>query len=84
MKQENIDLLYQRIGEFVVSFQWLEHLFRQIGWFIADPNREVWPPKILRSEKNDALLVKVKKMYHEAMINNMGRNLVQSRIILLF
>jgi hypothetical protein len=71
-KPENIDLLYQKIGEFVVSFQWLEHRFRQMGWLIADPKRQIWPPKILRSEKNCLLLSKVEKMYNETMDKQHG------------
>ncbi len=69
---ENIDLLYQRIGEFVVSFQWLEHRFREIGWFIADPDRQIWPPEILRDETNNLLLIKVEEMYNKAMDKQYG------------
>lgn len=57
------DILYQRIGELVVSFQWIEHLIRQIGWYINDPQRMQWPPTILRSETNHDLLEKVKSIY---------------------
>jgi hypothetical protein len=32
-----MDKIYQRIGEFVVCFQWLEDLIRQIGWLVIDP-----------------------------------------------
>ncbi len=38
------DRIYQRIGEFVVCFQFLENQFREIGWFILDPARQEWPP----------------------------------------
>src|SRR5258705_724963 len=64
---QNIDLLYQQIGEFVVSFQWYEHKFREIGWLINDPERKHCPPLILRRETNKDLLNKVLEMYCEAM-----------------
>ena len=31
------DKVYQRIGEFVVSFQFIENQLRQIGWLLLDP-----------------------------------------------
>ena len=61
--ETNTDLLYQRIGEFAVSFQWIEHLVRQIGWLISDPHRKKWPPLILRVESNTQLLTKVEHLY---------------------
>jgi len=66
-KPENTDLLYQRIGEFVISFQWIEHRFRELGWLIADPDRKIWPPEILRDETNNLLLIEVERMYNKAM-----------------
>jgi hypothetical protein len=57
------DKIYQRIGEFVVCYQWIESKFRQIGWLILDPTRTEWPPKHLRSESNKELIDKVKDMY---------------------
>ena len=36
-KSLNTDKIYQRIGEFVVCYQWLENKFREIGWLILDP-----------------------------------------------
>lgn len=53
------DGVYRRIGEFVVSFQWVEDKFREIGWFILDPDRRTWPPRNLRSENSDQLAKKV-------------------------
>ncbi len=29
--------LYRSIGEFIVSFQWIENKPREIDWFILDP-----------------------------------------------
>ena len=57
------NLLYQKIGEFVVSFQWLEHRLREIGWLITDPNRKIWPPKDLRDDSNVQLLNKIEIIY---------------------
>lgn len=57
------DLLYQRIGEFVVSFQWIEHRLREMGWLITDPERKVWPPRDLREESNSQLLDKIEEIY---------------------
>ena len=65
-----MDKIYQRIGEFVVCFQWLEDLIRQIGWFIIDPERKVWPPQDLREESNSQLLHKVEKLYYEILEKN--------------
>lgn len=59
----NPDLLYQKVGEFVVSFQWIEHRLREIGWLINDPQRKVWPPLDLREESNSQLLNKVEEIY---------------------
>ena len=57
------DRLMQRIGEFVVSFQWLEDKFRDIGWLIEDPTRMSWPPKTLRNLTNFDLLNNVERAY---------------------
>jgi hypothetical protein len=59
--------IYQRIGEFVVSFQWLESRLREIGWFILDPVRSEWPPKDLRNLTNEKLIDKVHKLFIEAL-----------------
>ena len=59
----NTVLLYQKIGEFVVSFQWLEHRLREIGWLITDPNRKIWPPKDFRDDSNVQLLNKIEIVY---------------------
>ncbi|AZI24159.1 hypothetical protein EA772_01905 [Pedobacter sp. G11] len=56
-------LIYQKIGEFVVSFQWLEHRLREIGWLIIDPKRNSWPPKELRDDTNVQLLNKIETLY---------------------
>lgn len=63
MNPEEESKLYQRIGEFVVSFQWIEHRLREIGWYCIDPYRSKWPPLSLRSEGNSELLEKVKKVF---------------------
>jgi len=57
------DKLYQRIGEFVVSFQWIENRLREIGWLILDPNRNEWPPRALRNLTNNDLVNEVKALY---------------------
>ena len=57
------DKIYQRIGEFVVSYQWVEDKFRQIGWLILDPKRIDWPPKSLRNESSKDLIDKVAALY---------------------
>lgn len=56
---------YQSIGEFVVTFQWVENKYREIGWFILDPSRNNWPPTELRKETNAELINKVTKMFLE-------------------
>jgi hypothetical protein len=57
------DKIYQRIGEFVVCFQFVENLLREIGWFILDPAREQWPPESLRDETSYQLAEKVKSLF---------------------
>jgi hypothetical protein len=59
----NTDKLYQRIGEFVVSFQWLENRLREIGWLILDPDRNEWPPRTLRNLTNNDLVNEVESLY---------------------
>jgi hypothetical protein len=61
------DLIYQRIGEFIVSFQWLENKLREIGWFILDPERSQWPPTGLRNLTNEKLVDKVHWLFDEAL-----------------
>lgn len=63
----NESQIYQRIGEFVVSFQWLENRVREIGWFILDPSRKEWPPKHLRNESTDKLFTKVERLFLQAL-----------------
>ena len=65
MSQE--DLVYQRIGEFIVSFQWLENQLREIGWFILDPTRSDWPPRDLRNLTNHDLVNRVHQLFIEAL-----------------
>jgi hypothetical protein len=65
---QDIDLIYQRIGEFVVSFQGLENRIREIGWFILDPKRVDWPPKGLRNLDNKPLVDKVHKLFQTAIV----------------
>lgn len=40
-----IDKAYRSISQFVVTFQWIENKYREIGWFIIDPERKNWPPR---------------------------------------
>jgi hypothetical protein len=54
---------YQAIGEFVIVFQWVENLYRQIGWFILDPERKQWPPMQLRVETNYKLINTVTDLF---------------------
>jgi len=61
------DLVYQRIGEFAVSFQWLEDKLREIGWFILDPERSQWPPAGLRNLTNEKLVDGVHQLFAEAL-----------------
>lgn len=63
----NESYIYQRIGEFVVSFQWLEGKIREIGWFILDPSRKEWPPKQLRNESTEKLFTKVEQLFMQAL-----------------
>ena len=60
-------LVYQRIGEFTVSFQWVENKLREIGWFIMDPDRKVWPPTGLRALTNEKLIDKVHELFRQAL-----------------
>lgn len=58
--------VYKRIGEFVVSFQWLENKLREIGWFVLDPKREEWPPTALRRLTNSDLIEEVHRLFRDA------------------
>lgn len=64
---QNEDIVYQRIGEFTVSFQWLENKLREIGWFILDPERSQWPPTSLRNLTNEKLVDKVHELFVDAL-----------------
>jgi hypothetical protein len=61
------DQIYQRIGEFAVSFQWLENKLREIGWFILDPDRVQWPPPGLRNLTNEKLVERVHELFVQAL-----------------
>lgn len=63
----NEALVYQRIGEFTVSFQWLENKLREIGWYVIDPNRREWPPKDLRTLTNEKLIDRVHELFLQAL-----------------
>ena len=65
MSKESI--VYQRIGEFAVSFQWIENKLREIGWFILDPERSQWPPSGLRNLTNEKLVDKVHQLFVQAL-----------------
>lgn len=60
-------LVYQRIGEFTVSFQWIENKLREIGWFVLDPDRKNWPPKDLRTLTNQRLIDRVHELFLQAL-----------------
>ncbi|MCB0724192.1 MAG: hypothetical protein KDC73_05780 [Ignavibacteriae bacterium] len=74
MKEFNADKVYQAIGEFVVSFQWVENRFREIGGLILDPERKNWPPLAFRNESNYNLINKVKNHYMDLMGRLRGDN----------
>jgi hypothetical protein len=59
--------VYQRVGEFVVSFQWLENRIREIGWFVLDHGRKNWPPTELRDDSAAVLFKKVKGLVLDAL-----------------
>lgn len=63
----NEQVVYQRIGEFAVSFQWIENKLREIGWFVIDPHRKKWPPPDLRNLTNERLVDKVHDLFLEAL-----------------
>ncbi|MCU1269198.1 MAG: hypothetical protein JWN74_492 [Acidobacteriaceae bacterium] len=63
MEPLNTDKVYQRIGEFVVCFQWMEDKFRQIGSLILDPIRKEWPPMSLRNLSNKKLIDQVETLF---------------------
>ena len=63
MSLNNEDKIYQRIGEFAVSFQWLENKLREIGWLILDPERSKWPPTELRNLTNEKLIDRVYDLF---------------------
>ncbi|MBK9165898.1 MAG: hypothetical protein IPM24_00360 [Bryobacterales bacterium] len=65
MTQE--ERVYQRIGEFAVSFQWIENKLREIGWLIMDPSRSNWPPIGLRSLTNERLIDRVHELFVDAL-----------------
>lgn len=62
----DISHIYQRVGEFTISYQFIEHQLRQIGWFILDPNRKIWPPRALRDLSSSRLAGKVHSLFKKA------------------
>ncbi|KAA0209683.1 hypothetical protein EDM80_14190 [bacterium] len=61
------DNVYRHIGEFAVSFQWIENKLREIGWLILDPARSNWPPPGLRNLTNEKLIERVHELFSEAL-----------------
>jgi hypothetical protein len=61
--EPDIDDVYGAIGEMVVHFQLAENTYRQIGWFILDPERKQWPPMGLRRISNSRLIDTVTDMF---------------------
>lgn len=57
--------LYQSIGELVVATQWVECRYRELGWFIEDPERTTWPPRMLRKESLAQLIDVVTEKFGE-------------------
>lgn len=64
------DLFYRRVGEFVITFQWIEDKFRQIGWFMIDPEMVDDPNKELREENNNDLLNRVKILHDDFILRH--------------
>ncbi len=62
-----MDKIYQHIGEYVVSFQWIENKIRTIGWFILDPNNENHLQKELHEESTSKLFKKFEELFLEAL-----------------
>ena len=63
--EEKIAAAYQALGEFIIIFQGVEDLYRQIGWFILDPERKIYPPMKLRKELTFELINKVTDIFVE-------------------
>lgn len=61
--ESRIDAAHQALGEFVIIFQSIENTYRQIGWFILDPDRADWPPMQLRKESNCELINTVSDLF---------------------
>lgn len=59
--------IFRRIGEFVVSFQWIENKLREIGWFIIEPERLKWPLPDLRNLTNEKLVDRVYELFLQAL-----------------
>ena len=58
-----VDATHKALGEFVIVFQWVENLYRQIGWFLIDPEKAAWPPSAFRRETNSELVDKVTNLF---------------------
>lgn len=67
---DDLDKAYKSIGELVVVFQWVENKYREIGWFILDPERKQWPPMELRKETTHDLMKKVLKLFSDLVENS--------------
>ena len=59
----DIDEIHLAIGEFVVFFQSVEDMYRQLGWQLVDPERKAWPPLQFRKESNQDLINKVTDLF---------------------
>lgn len=62
---DDLEKAYKSIGELVVTFQWVENKYRDIGWFILDPERKDWPPMELRKETTYDLMNKVLALFSD-------------------
>lgn len=62
-----MDKIYQRIGEFVVIYQWIENQLREIGWIIIDPNHQKFPQTELCEESSCELFQEFERLFLEAL-----------------
>ena len=60
---DDIDDFHMALGEFLVSFQFIEQFYRQIGWLLSDPARLTWPPVTFRKGTNQQLIDGVTDLY---------------------
>lgn len=59
--------MYRRIGEFVVTFQWLENRSWEIGWYILNPGRSSGPVRQLRDLTTARLVDAVSRLFFDGL-----------------